>query len=177
MHEIALQLGLSPPKGQRSAIFRAINEHLLENAQRGRITVLLIDEAHTIAQKAVFEDLRMLLNFQLGDRHLLSLILFGQPDLREMIAQQRPLDQRVAFRMNLGPLTVEETASYIDCRLHRAGATRQIFDDETVKIIHREAQGIPRSINNLCDLCLFEGARNGVKEIDGSFVKDVLTLT
>jgi general secretion pathway protein A len=177
LHEIALQLGVSPPKSQRSAVFRAINEHLLENARRGRTTVLLIDEAHTIAYKAAFEDLRMLLNFQLGDRHLLSLILFGQPDLRGMIAQQRPLNQRVTFRMNLGSLSEEETASYIEFRLNRAGATRQIFLDETVEIIHREAGGIPRSINNLCDLCLFEGARKGVKEIDGSFVEDVLILT
>jgi general secretion pathway protein A len=175
LHEIALQLGVAPQKSQRSAIFRAINEHLLGNAQRGRITVLIIDEAHTIAHKAAFEDLRMLLNFQLGDRHLLSLILFGQPDLREMIAQQRPLDQRIAFRMNLGPLSQEETASYIAFRLKLAGATGQIFLDDAVKVIHREAQGIPRSINNLCDLCLFEGMRREMKEVDGAFVKAVLT--
>ncbi len=177
LHEIALQLGVSLPKGQRSALFRAINEHLLENAQKGRITVLLIDEAHTITQKAGFEDLRMLLNFQLSDRHLLSLVLFGQPDLREMIAEQRPLDQRVAFRLNLGSLSLEETATYIDFRLNRAGATRQIFTNDVIKIIHREAGGIPRSINNLCDLCLFEGLRKEMKEIDVSFVKAVLTLT
>lgn len=176
LHEISLQLGISPPKSQRSALFRAINEHLLENAQRGRITVLIIDEAHTIGHKAAFEDLRMLLNFQLGDRHLLSLILFGQPELRAMIAQQRPLDQRVAFRMNLGSLSVEETASYIAFRLKMAGATRQIFTDDAVKVIHREAEGIPRSINNLCDLCLFEGMRREMKEVDGAFVKAVLTL-
>ena len=42
---------------------------------------------------------------------------------------------------------------------------------------YREAGGIPRSINNLCDLCLFEGLRKEKKEIDGSFVKAVLTLT
>ena len=177
LQEIALQLGVSPPKAQRSAIFRAINDHLLRNAQRERITVLLIDEAHTITHKAAFEDLRMLLNFQLGDRHLLSLILFGQPDLREVIVQQRPLDQRVAFRMNLGSLSLEETATYFDFRLNKAGATRQLFTDEAIRMIHREAEGIPRSINNLCDLCLFEGMRKKVKEVDASFVKAVLTLT
>jgi general secretion pathway protein A len=174
LHEIALQLGISSPKNQRSALFRAINQHLLSNAQRGKVTVLIIDEAHTITQRAAFEDLRMLLNFQLSDRHLLSLILLGQPDLKEAIAHERPLDQRVAVRVHLGPLSVEEAISYIESRLARAGATRPIFTEEAIKRIHREAEGIPRSINNLCDLCLLEGMRKGLREIDGSLVKAVL---
>ncbi len=121
LYEIALQLGISPLTGQRSALFCAINEHLLGNAQQGKITVLIIDETHTIMQKAAFEELRMLLNFQLNDRHLLTLFLLGQPDLKEVIAQQPALYQRVAIRLNLGPLSVEEAASYIEFRLEKAG--------------------------------------------------------
>jgi len=176
LHEIALQLGISPPKNQRSAIFRAINKHVLRNAQRGRNTVLIIDEAHTMTQKAAFEELRMLLNFQLGDRHLLTLFLFGQPDLREALAHQPPLDQRVAIRLNLDPLTVEEAASYIDFRLERAGCTRRIFTDEAIQMIHQEADGLPRGINNLCDLCLFEGMRKQVTEVEAPLVKEILAL-
>ncbi|MFQ5848664.1 MAG: ExeA family protein [Candidatus Methylomirabilales bacterium] len=171
LYEIALELGISAPKVQRSALFRAINDHLLTNAQQGKSTVLIIDEAHSITHKAVFEDLRMLLNFQLSDRHLLSLILFGQPDLKEAIADRRALDQRVAIRVNLGPLSLEETASYIEFRLEKAGGTQRIFTDEAITMIHRDTGGIPRSINNLCDLCLLEGMRKHVKEVDGSFVK------
>jgi general secretion pathway protein A len=176
LYEIALQLGISSPKGQRSAIFRAINKHVFRNAQRGRSTVLIIDEAHTITQRASFEELRMLLNFQLGDRHFLSLFLLGQPDLNEAIAEQPPLDQRVAVRLHLGPLSVEETASYIECRLKKAGAKRQIFTDEAIKVIHREAEGLPRSINNHCDLCLLEGMKEQLKEVDASLVKSVMAL-
>ncbi len=176
LYEIALQLGISSPKGQRSAIFRAINKYVLRNAQRGRSTVLIIDEAHTITQRASFEELRMLLNFQLNDRHLLSLFLLGQPDLNEAIAEQPPLDQRVAVRLHLGPLSVEETASYIECRLKKAGAKRQIFTDEAIKVIHREAEGLPRSINNHCDLCLLEGMKEQLKEVDASLVKSVMAL-
>jgi len=176
LYEIALQLGVSSPKGQRSAIFRAINEHVLKNAQKGRNTVLIIDEAHTITQKASFEELRMLLNFQLSDRHLLTLFLLGQPDLREAIAEQPPLNQRVAVRLHLGPLSVEEAAAYIEFRLDRAGATRRIFTDEAVKMIYQEAEGIPRSINNLCDLCLLEGMKEQLKKVDASLVKSVMAL-
>lgn len=177
LYEIALQLGLSSPKAERSALFRAINEHLLANAQQERTTVLIIDEAHTITHKAAFEDLRMLMNFQLSDRHLLSLILFGQPDLKAAIAKQRALDQRVAIRVNLGPLSLEETFSYIEFRLEKVGATQPIFTDEAIRMIHRAAEGIPRSINNVCDLCLFEGMRRKVLEVDASLVKAVLSST
>ncbi len=176
LYEIALQLGISSPKGQRSVIFRAINTHVLRNAQEGRNTVLIIDEAHTITQKASFEELRMLLNFQLSDRHLLTLFLLGQPDLNETIAHQPPLNQRVAVRLNIGGLSVKETASYIECRLEKAGAKRKIFTDEAIKMIHREAEGLPRSINNHCDLCLLEGMKKQMKEIDASLVKSVMAL-
>jgi type II secretory pathway predicted ATPase ExeA len=87
----------------------------------------------------------MLLNFQLSDRHLLTLFLLGQPDLNEKIAHQPPLNQRVAVRMNIGPLTLEETASYIEYRLEKAGAKRRIFTDEAIKMIYREAEGLPPS--------------------------------
>ena len=176
LYEIALQLGISSPKGQRSAIFRAINKHVLRNAQKGRNTVLIIDEAQTITQKASFEELRMLLNFQLSDRHLLTLFLLGQPDLNEKIAHQPPLNQRVAVRMNIGPLTLEETASYIEYRLEKAGAKRRIFTDEAIKMIYREAEGLPRSINNHCDLCLLEGMKEQMKKIDASLAKSVMAL-
>lgn len=176
LYEIALQLGISSPKGQRSVIFRAINKHVLRNAQKGRNTVLIIDEAQTITQKASFEELRMLLNFQLSDRHLLTLFLLGQPDLNEKIAHQPPLNQRVAVRMNIGPLTLEETASYIEYRLEKAGAKRRIFTDEAIKMIYREAEGLPRSINNHCDLCLLEGMKEQLKKIDASLAKSVMAL-
>lgn len=173
LDEIALQLGAPPPKNARVSLFRAINEHLVLNAQRGRNTVLIIDEAHTITHKAAFEDLRMLMNFQWNDRHLLSLIFFGQPELREVIGQQRGLDQRIAIRSHLGPLGVIETVSYIEFRLEKSGATRPIFTDEAINIIHRASGAIPRRINNLCDLCLFEGMRRKVTEVDASLVKAV----
>ncbi len=173
LYEIALQLGTLPPKDARISLFHAINERLRTNADRDVRTVLIIDEAQTITHKAAFEDLRILMNFQVSDRHLLSLILFGQPDLKEVIAQQRSLEQRIAIRSHLGRLGVVETANYIEFRLEKAGATRPIFTDEAINIVHWAADGIPRSINNLCDLCLFEGMRRKVEAVDALLIKAV----
>lgn len=119
----------------------------------------------------------MLLNFQLNDRCLLTLILLGQSDLKEMIARQRPLHQRIPMRLSLSPLSEEDTASYIHFRLKTAGARKRIFTDKAIKLIHQEAEGIPRSINNLCDLCLLEGVRAKVLEVEQSLVKTVMAFT
>ncbi len=172
LHEIAIQLGVSPPTGaQRSVMFRTLNERLLETAQAGKSTVLIIDEAHTIKNDAAFEDLRMLLNFQFNDRQLLTLVLLGPPELREVVARHASLQQRLPLRLNLAPLNAEETASYVESRLEKAGATRPIFTAEAVKAVADASAGIPRRINNLCDLSLFEGWRKRVKAVDTSVVR------
>lgn len=177
LYEIALQLGLRPPSSQRSGLFRALNDHLLANASEGRATVVIIDEAHMIKDDASFEDLRMLLNLQLNDRYLLSLILTGVPELRTRLHGLKPFSQRMAFRLNLSPLTEEETEFYIDFRLKKVGGTRRMFTDEALSAIYQETGGIPRNINNLCDLCLYESWRRNEKEVDASLVRVALAST
>lgn len=174
LYEITAQLGVSPLTLDRPALLRALNDHLLANAQRGKVTVLILDEVHTIKDEDTFRDLRMLLNFQLNDRQLVTLILLGQPGLREVIARHRALDQRLALRLNLGPLSEVETAFYVDFRLKKVAGTRQLFTDDAIRMIHEESGGIPLSINNLCDLCLYEGSKRMAREVDATLVKGAM---
>lgn len=174
LDEIAYQLEVSPPTAQGAARFRSLNDHFVANAQAGKSTVLMIDEAHTIKDEAAFEALRMLLNFQLNDRQLLTLILLGLPELREVIAQQRSFDQRIAMRLKLSPFSEAEAAFYIDFRLAKAGGRKQLFSKEAIKAIHQQAGGIPRNINTLCDLCLLEGLKRKAKEVDAALARAVL---
>lgn len=177
LREIALQLGLSASSPHRPTLFRALNDHLAANAQTDKTTILILDEAHTIREEAAFEDLRMLLNFQFNDRQLLTLILLGTPELRGMVAQQRGLDQRLAVRLTLGPLREEDAGFYIGFRLRKAGASKPIFSEEAITAIARESRGIPRRINNLCDLCLLEGWKRRVAAVDTSLVKAAAALS
>lgn len=172
--EIAYQLDVSVSTPHRSAQFRSLNDHLVANAQAGKATVLMIDEAHTIKDEAIFEDLRMLLNFQFNERQLLTLILLGLPELKEVMTRQRSFHQRLAVRLRVNPLSETETSFYIDFRLEKAGGRKGLFTKEGVKAIHQAAGGIPRSINNLCDFCLLEGAKRKAKQIDTALVKAVL---
>lgn len=176
LFEIALQLGISPPSSHRAALFRSLYDHLLANAREGRTTVLILDEAQTIKDETIFEDLKALLNAQINDRSLLSVILLGLPELKGTLARFPSLHQRIALRLNLGLLNGEETAYYIEFRLKKAGGTRRIFTDEAIRTIYRETGGLPLNINRLCDLCLFEGWRRKTKEIDASLLKTALAF-
>jgi type II secretory pathway predicted ATPase ExeA len=171
LREIALQLGLSPAGAQRAGLLRDLNDHVLKNARSGKGTVLIVDEAHTIRDDAVFEDLRMLLNFQFNDRQLLSMVLLGGPELRELMDRHGALQQRLPLRLALNPLSEEETGSYVDFRLQKAGATRSLFTAEAVRAVRDATGGIPRRINNVCDLALYEGWKKQATVVDTSLIR------
>ncbi len=177
LYEVATQLALSPGGADRPALFRSLRDHLLANAGEGRTTVLIVDDAHLVRDEAVFEDLQMLLNLQTNDRQLLSLMLIGLPILRTTLDGLDALRQRMALRLSLEPLDESETARYVDFRLERAGARKPIFTEDAVRAIYKETGGILRNVNKLCDICLYEGQRRRVREVDVPLVMVAAALT
>jgi general secretion pathway protein A len=173
LEEIDAQLGIQLPSGGKVALLRGLNDRLLANAGEGKETVLIVDEAHSIQDPAVFEELRMLLNFQLNDRFLLTLILLAQPEIKEIIARLKQFEQRIAIRYHLTPLDEVETGRYITYRLQKAGAKRSLFSQEALQLVWKHARGVPRLINTLCDLCLLEGFASRAQDVDAALVNRV----
>jgi general secretion pathway protein A len=169
---ITYLLGISNPATRKADILISLNEVLLNNMKEGKETVIIIDEAHSIERDEIFEELRLLLNFQLKDRFLLTLLLFGQPELNKKIEQHRQFEQRINIKCHLGSLDFSDTAGYIRHRLDVAGASRQLFKEEAVKLIFEYSGGIPRRINRLCDICLLNGFSKGVSLIDETIVQE-----
>ncbi|MEE4659452.1 MAG: AAA family ATPase [Halieaceae bacterium] len=134
-----------------------LHRFLLDNHQKGRNTVLLIDEAQHL-QFDVLEQIRLLTNLETNTRKLLQIILVGQPELAEMLARPelRQLSQRITARYELTPLSLQETHAYIRHRLQVAGlpGNQELFPAGVVKEIYRSTGGIPRLINVLCDRLL-----------------------
>jgi general secretion pathway protein A len=155
-------------------LLETLNNILMNNMRDGRDTVIVIDEAHVIRDERIFEGLRLLLNFQLRDRFLFTLLLFGQPELLPIIESNKQLEQRIAIKCHLGALNVTETKGYILHRLAVAGCTKQIFDDGAYKLIFEHSGGIPRRINRICDLSLLAGYGKGVSLVDHSIVEEEL---
>ncbi|VUD56771.1 hypothetical protein TDB9533_02390 [Thalassocella blandensis] len=135
----------------------ALQAYLLVNHTKGKNTVLLIDEAQLLSAE-VLEQIRLLTNLETSTQKLLQIILVGQPELNDLLAQPRlrQLSQRITARFHLTPLTLEETYQYISHRLSVAGMSKDKtpFSPKIIKQIHRYTGGIPRMINILCERAL-----------------------
>lgn len=174
LKEIIYQLGSDVASlDNKTDLLHALNEILYRNKNDNKNTVIVIDEAQAIEEEGGFEELRLLLNFQLNDDFLLTLILLGQPELKEQIDNLAQLKQRLAIRYHLKALTEVETKKYIKHRLTVAGAKQEIFSGSASKEIYRFSGGIPRRINNICDMALLLGFEEEVKKIAKKTIKDV----
>ncbi len=121
--------------------------------EQGRALLLVIDEAHLLSEK-LLEELRILADQGIEGRPLVRLILCGQLSLEEKLAHPRlqALNQRVRAHITFPPLTLAESADYIDYRVTWAGGrTAELFTPEALDAICRAADGIPRCLNQLCD--------------------------
>ncbi len=154
---------------------------LLDNVREGKENIVVVDEAHTIEDNKVFEQLRLILNFQLEDRFLLTLLILGQPELKAKVDALKPLSQRIPIRCHIGPLKQEEVASYIQHRLsiaqdkeNQAGVSPDFNDTEVLKTIFSHTGGIPRKINTLCDFVLLSGFARKIDKISVDFVEGVI---
>jgi general secretion pathway protein A len=173
LREIAHQMG-SPSEGRsKTELLHVIQEELEINANDGKNSVVIVDEAQVLEDKNVLEELRMLLNFQRKGEFLLTLLLIGQPELKEKINQNKQFQQRIAVSSSLGPLSPQETADYIQHRLRTAGRANPIFTMNAFRVLIQYSGGIPRRINHLCDLALMAGYMGGMSVIDQPVIQDV----
>jgi len=174
LKEVCTQLGLNANHDDRHSLLRTLQEHLINNANSNRDTLICIDEAQSIPSIETFEELRLLLNFQLGGRFLMSLLFVGQPELQDQIAKLPQLQQRIALNLNLQHMDEAGTIQYILYRLRSAGSTRPILTRQAVTMIHRHTTGIPRRINHLMDRCLLVGQRQSSSILDSKLVESTI---
>lgn len=167
-------LGVNNPPLHKSDVLFQLQDILSNNSRDGRETVVVIDEAHAIQNQDIFEEIRLLLNFQLDDKFLVTLFLLGQPELRDHIEMNKAFAQRIAIRFHLGPLSKEETEGYILHRLSVAGRKEPIFVPEAVRLIYEGSGGIPRRINQICDMSLFTGYVQRLDCVESHIIEEAM---
>lgn len=176
---IAYELGATNLPEKKSEILTdfilvTLKNLLYNNNEDGKHTVVIVDEAHVIEDKLIFEELRLLLNFQLKDRFLLTLILSGQPELKKNVDNIKQLAQRIPIRCHLERFDLQETKNYILHRLNVAGRVEPVFTEEAYKVIYERAGGIPRRINHICDISLLVGFDKRIELIGEDIVTEVV---
>ena len=164
-----------PEQASYVTLFGQFEQFLISEYAQGRRVVLIFDEAQNLSRESL-EELRMFTNINSNKDELLQLVLVGQPELRDIV--HRPdltqFAQRVAASFHLGALTPEDLKGYISCRLRVAGAKRSIFRSEAMEVIHAATGGVPRLVNQLCDLSLLYAFTDDVKTVSKAMVEQVL---
>jgi type II secretory pathway predicted ATPase ExeA len=140
-----------------------------------KTVVLILDEAH-IMPDASLEDLRLLTAESLDKKSPFTLVLAGQPLLRERLAepQHYALAQRITVRARLRPLTDSETALFLDKHLRAAGAQRNLFEPDAVTLLFQHSRGIPRLLQTLALHALLGAATANKKTVDVDSVQQAL---
>ena len=172
---IGAAFGLRVKDIPKSEMLMTIEAGLLQAATQGRRCLLIVDEAQSLTPRAV-EELRMLSNFQIGNRALLQSFLVGQPEFREVLQSpgMQQLRQRVIASCHIGPLLDEEVQAYIAHRLKCAGwEGKPLFDAGCSAAIYRATSGIPRRINMVCDRMMLKGFIGNTKEFDARLVEEI----
>ncbi|GAB5558395.1 MAG: AAA family ATPase [Synoicihabitans sp.] len=179
MRYLALQLGCDPKRinAARTAaqIYELVRSLLQELAENGnRHLVLVFDEAQDL-RKDTLADLKRLLNFNDDGHGRLTLVLLGQPELRERVRQHAPLDQRVSLRFHLEGMSPADCQKYLQHRLRVAGhETGDIFDREANTLLAEASRGIPRELNRFAKLALEAARADSSSTVQAPHVRTVI---
>lgn len=165
--EIADDLGTAEGEPEAAHVVKRLNRRLLELARTGKQVVLCIDEAQTMP-RLTLESLRLLSNLETEKRKLLHIILFGQPELDDMLNAHsaRQLKQRIAFQHQLKHLETDEVNNYVEQRLRIAGHSGEpVFDSGAARILARASGGTPRLINILAHKSMLAAFGEGQPQV------------
>ena len=163
----------STSKSQR---LLALYQMLLEKRRAGGRVVLFVDESHLLSAE-LLEEIRLLSNIETPTEKLMQIVLCGQPELTTLIAKPElhALQQRIACRSELRPLSRAETRAYIAERLQIAGLREPSpFTSDSLEAIYRSSEGVPRLINLLCENCLLFGYKTQRRQIQPDMVEEAV---
>ncbi len=165
--------GLQEQGAGKAGLLARFEEMLRSHQAAGRRCLLVVDEAQNLSIPAL-EELRMLSNITVDGRTSLQTILLGQPQFRRLLASPNldQLRQRVLTSYHLGPLSAEETRSYIEHRLTAVGwAGDPRWSSDAFAAVYDRTGGIPRRINRLCSRVLLYGVLEQTHDITDAVVE------
>lgn len=170
----ALGIKFDPEDGYVTQ-FQLLQDFLIETYAKGNRVILIFDEAQNLSQDSL-EELRMLTNINSNKDELIQLVLVGQNELRDVIKRPelRQLAQRIAASFHLRPLTEKSAHEFIVHRLRVAGGSGEEINEKARMLIFEVSQGIPRLINQICDMSLLYAWSAETKVVDDAVVQAVV---
>jgi type II secretory pathway predicted ATPase ExeA len=169
LYAVAEELKIEFSRERAPIALRALQDRLIASYAEGRRTVILIDEAHAMPEETL-EEVRLLSNLETSRHKLLQIVLFGQPELDEVLAlpDLRQLKDRITHSFRMRPLSQEEVGKYLSFRMRAAGYKGpDLFAPEAVVRITRASSGLTRRINILADKALLAAFSEDAHAVTG----------
>jgi general secretion pathway protein A len=137
--------------------------------------VLFLDEAQDFSV-AVLERISHFFCQEYQRPEQVQIILSGQPLLEEKLQSQalHHLNQRIKVRCPIKPFSPQESQRYIEHRLHLVGGSSDLFTPEALNRVIRYGEGIPRTLNIICDNSLRIGHQISETKISVEIVRKAL---
>ncbi len=156
-------------------LFARFQDYLIAEYAQGKRVILIFDEAQNLSRESL-EELRMFTNINANKDELLQLVLVGQPELRDMIRRPdlRQFAQRVSSAFHLTAMDIRTVRNYISHRLKVAGAKSELFHLSARDLVHEATDGVPRLVNQLCDLSMVYAYTKGNVSVTRLTVQQVL---
>ncbi|NHX28315.1 AAA family ATPase, partial [Escherichia coli] len=156
-------------------LFDEFQKYLIQEYAAGHPVILVFDEAQNLSRESL-EELRMFTNINANKDELLQLVLVGQPELRDIVRRDdlRQFAQRVAASFHLSAMDRQTVTAYIAHRLKTAGAERNLFHEAACELIYQVTGGVPRLVNQLCDLAMVYAFSKNQKTVTLVTVQEVL---
>lgn len=164
---LASQFG-AEPAFRKPENFRLIQDEINRLfIEKRKTPVIIIDEANYISN-SVFNDLKILFNFEMDSKDRAVVLFAGLPTLNNTLRLgiHEPLRQRIVMNYHLDGLSKEEGRVYIAEKLRGAGCTQTVFEDSAIEAILNASDGTPRMINKLCNASLLIADSEGRDSID-----------
>lgn len=173
---IARDLGLRDLPSSTEARLATLQGELLLRHGLGQRVLLVIDEAHAMPPESL-EEVRLLSNLETGQHKLVNILLFGQPELDELLADRRlrQVRDRIVHRFNLTPLPEQDATAYVDHRLRAAGwKGGALFAAPALALLIKASGGRARRINLLADKALLSAYAQGQSTVQVRQVQDAV---
>jgi general secretion pathway protein A len=165
------------PQASYVDLFGQFQAYLIAEYAAGRRVILIFDEAQNLSRESL-EELRMFTNINANKDELLQLVLVGQPELRQTVLRPdlSQFAQRVAANFHLTAMDRDMVWAYICHRLAVAGANPDaaVFQRGAADLVHEVTRGVPRLVNQLCDLAMVYAFSQNLHTVERSIVQQVL---
>ena len=134
--------------------------------------VLVIDEAQTLSMK-LLDEIRLLTNVVRNGIPRVRLVLCGTMRLEDCLSHPHmdSLNQRLAARCYLTPLSNQETGNYVIHKIELSGVEGStVMTREALDAIYRGSDGIPRLIDQLADQSLLLACNDRERPVSAAMV-------